>query len=136
MEYPEIIIDTNVFIEHQRKQNKKNSKLTWLVENYDIVTTAITVYELFAGAVTTRHEEDIRNLLFGVKILGFDSESAEIAAKERLRLLKQNKQFEIRDILIAGIAIKHQIPLATLNIKHFVDFINIELVSMEVNFFE
>ena len=55
MEYPEIIIDTNVFIEHQRKQNK---------------------------------------------------------------------QFEIRDILIAGIVIKHQLPLATLNSKHFADFID------------
>ena len=47
MEYTEIIIDTNVFVEHQRKQNKESSKLTRLVENYDIVTTAITVYELF-----------------------------------------------------------------------------------------
>ena len=139
MEYPEIIINTNVFIEHQRKQNKKNSKLTRLVENYDIATifvlnftskiefktkTTITVYELFAGAVTPRHEEDIRNLLFGVRILRLDRESAEIAAKERLRLLKQNKQFEIRDILIAGIVIKHQLPLATLNVKHFADFID------------
>ena len=130
MEYPEIIIDTNVFIEHQRKQNKKNSKLTQLVENYNIATTVITVYELFAGAVTQRHEEDIRNLLFGVRILRLDRESAEVAAKERLRLLKQNKQFEIRDILIAGIVIKHQLPLATLNVKHFADFIDIELVSI------
>jgi len=56
MEYPEIIIDTNVFIEHQRKQNKKNSKLTRLVKN--------------------------------------------------------------------------KLPLATLNVKHFVDFIDIELVPM------
>jgi len=115
----QIIVDTNVFIKHQRKKNKKNSKLTQLVKNYDIVTTAITVYELFAGAVTQRHEEDIKNLLFGVEVLHLDKESAEVSAKERLRLLKQNKQFEIRDILVAGIVIKNQLPLAT------------ELVSME-----
>ena len=130
MEYSQIIVDTNVFVKHQRKKNKKNSKLTQLVKNYNIVTTAITVYELFAGAVTPRHEEDIKNLLFGVEVLQLDKESAEISAKERLRLLKQNKQFEIRDILLAGIVIKSQLPLATLNVKHFVDFRDIELLEM------
>lgn len=131
MEYSQIIVDTNVFInKHQRKKDKKNSKLTQLVKNY-IVTTAITVYELFAGVVTLRHEEDIKNLLFGVEVLQLDKESAEILAKERLRLLKQNRQFKIRDILVAGIVIKNQLPLATFNVKHFVDFRDIELVSME-----
>ncbi len=95
------------------------------------MTTSITVYELFAGAVNPAIEQDVKNLLFGLEVLSLDAESGEIAARERRRLLKENKQFDVRDILIAGIVLKHKLPLATLNPKHFSDFDGLQMVRIE-----
>ena len=131
MAYPTIIVDTNIFIEHFRKQNKINSTLSKLACKYKIATTSITVYELLMGAITPDHETDLKNILFGLFVYSFDEEAAKIAAQQRIKLIKKNKQFEIRDILIAGVVLKEKLPLATLNSKHFQDFINIELINIE-----
>ena len=124
-----IILDTNIFIDHLRKVKKETSFLTQLAQKYTFSTTSISVYELLVGAKTPQHKIDIENLLFGVEIFPFDRQAAEIASEERSRLIKLNKQFEIRDIFIAGICLKSKLPLATLNEKHFKDFLNIKILN-------
>ena len=38
--YKIMLMDTNIFIEHQRKQKKEHSKLAKLVKQYNLVTTS------------------------------------------------------------------------------------------------
>lgn len=118
-----IILDTNIFIDYLRKSKKDTSILIQLAQQYTFATTSISVYELLVGAKTPQHKIDI-------EILPFDRQAAEIASEERSRLIKLNRQFEIRDIFIAGICLKNRLTLATLNQKHFKDFINLKILSL------
>lgn len=129
MATPLILADTSIFIEYLRKQKKDRSILYQLTTRYRLATSVITVYELFTGAISPAHEQRVHDILFAVEILSLDKSAAEIAARERLRLLELNRQFEIRDILIAGTAMRHNLALATLNVKHFQDF-DLELVEL------
>lgn len=122
-----IVVDTNIFIDHFRKNNKAETTLAKLSQTYRLATTSITVYELFLGAVTPAHKADLEKLLLGVTVYSLDEGAAQIAAQEKLRLLKE---IEIRDTLIAGIVLQNQLPLATLNPKHFEHFRDIELVKL------
>jgi len=45
-----ILIDTSIFIEHLRKQNKETSILYNILDDWDIFTSAVVEFELYAGA--------------------------------------------------------------------------------------
>ena len=119
MEAGSILIDTSIIIDHLRKKNKKKSRLFNIIENYDLFISTITIYELFAGALDETKRKDINDFLILAEILPFTRETAECAGDIYLTLRNQNELIDARDIFIAATALIHQLPLMTLNVKHF-----------------
>lgn len=117
MEDRRVLVDTSIFIDYFRKENKKKTKLYLLrKEKYEIVTSSICYFEYMSGS----KNEAFDKLLFqNIEVIDFDKEQAFIASKTFKDLKRKNALIEFRDILIAASAITLKIPLVTLNRKHF-----------------
>ena len=114
-----MVIDTNIFIQHLREKNKSGTILSGLAKQKQFFITSITLFELLTGATNDNKKEDINKLTKGIPILNLDKDSAKIAAEVYLNLKSKNHSIEFRDIFIAAICIKNDLPLKTLNKKHF-----------------
>jgi tRNA(fMet)-specific endonuclease VapC len=72
------------------------------------------------GAISPEKEDDIRLLTEDLFVLPFTDLVAARAAKIYHQLRSGNKMIEFRDIFIAATCLVNDLPLATLNKKHFV----------------
>ena len=114
-----MVIDTSVFIEFLRSNDKKDTTLYKLPDNTVYSLSAVTLFELFMGATTVDKKKDISLLTEGLNILSFNNDVAAKAGEIYHQLRKDNKMIEFRDIFIAATCIIYELPLVTLNIKHF-----------------
>ena len=78
MEYNRVLVDTSIFIDYFRKENKLKTKLYLLQkENYKITTSAICYFEYMSGSKNV----DFDKLLFKyIEIFTFDKNQAYIAS--------------------------------------------------------
>jgi len=129
MESRLICLDTSVFIDYFRKKNKESTLLFQLADQRKtFLTTSITKFEVLRGA--TKAQQFFWETVFGrIDVLPFDDESANIATEIFRKLKSQNKLIGIPDLLIASVAIQHQLPLATLNIREFEKVNDLKLYS-------
>jgi tRNA(fMet)-specific endonuclease VapC len=114
-----MVIDTGIFIEHIRAKDKLHTTLYLLPENTELFVSAISMYELYMGATTKEKENDIRALTEDLQVLPFTDAVALKASQLYHLLKKENKLIEFRDIFIAATCIVNDLPLITLNKKHF-----------------
>ena len=84
-----------------------------------MMVSAVTVYELFFGATDPSKQADVEKLIKPLPILPFDASAAQKAAEIGQILKKQNQQIGTRDLYIAATALLHNLPIFTLNRKHF-----------------
>ena len=114
-----ILIDTSILIDYYRKTDKANSMWIALVrQGYEFSISAITKYEIYSGA--TRGQLDFWvNIMQAINILSFDGTTVNAAVRINTILKKKRKQIDLADLFIAATAIANNLPLATLNIKHF-----------------
>lgn len=123
----EIMVDTSILIDYYRKSDKNNAVWVGLVkQGYGFSISAITKYEIFAGA-TQGQLEFWNEVLSAVKVIPLDESAADIAVEININLKRKRKQIAIADLFIAATAISHDLPFATLNTKHFdrIDGLNI-----------
>jgi len=96
-----------------------------------IWTTAVTVFEIELGLQTMsagRRQEALRRdfqrcfqeILQG-RVLDFNASAAKETAVIASRRRREGRVDELRDSMIAGIAIAHRATLATRNARHFAD---------------
>lgn len=127
-----IILDTNVV--SALMQSRRNAELErWLNRNPPDAfwLTALSVFELRYGieklAVGRQRQEledalnrilelDIRN-----DILSLDERAAAAAASIAVARERIGRPADLRDTLIAGIAVAHRADIATRNVRHFQD---------------
>jgi len=128
LEYSEVLIDTSLIIEYLRKTNKEKTLFWEIINTYECYISSVTVFELYSGAKETSHYEALDTVLAYLTILPFDTEQAKISSSLFQKLKAKNKLIEFRDIFIASSAIAKQIPLATLNKKHFKRIDALELI--------
>jgi predicted nucleic acid-binding protein len=114
-----MVIDTGVFIEHLRAKDKRNTTLYLLPDDTELFISSVSMYELYMGATTEEKENDIIAITEDIQILPFTATVAHKAAHLYHLLKKQNKLIEFRDIFIAATCIVNELPLVTLNKKHF-----------------
>lgn len=114
-----MVIDTNIFIEYLRAKDKTATKLYQLSENPELFISAISLYELYMGANTAAKEQDIRTLTEDIIILPFTDQIAIKSAQIYHQLKAKNQIIEFRDIFIAATCIVNDLPIKTLNTKHF-----------------
>ncbi len=71
------------------------------------------------GATTKDKERDVKMLTEDLSILPFTDAVSIQAAQIYHRLRLSNQMIEFRDIFIAATCIVNELPIATLNKKHF-----------------
>lgn len=114
-----MVVDTGVFIDFLRAKDKSKTILSNLPDSTAIFISAVTLYELNMGASNEQKKKDVNLLTESVPSLSFTREIAIEAADIYLELRKSNKLIEFRDIFIAATARVNDLPVLTLNKKHF-----------------
>ncbi len=114
-----MVIDTSIFIEHLRAKDKFATTLYQLTNDNELFISSISLYELYMGAATKEKEKDVQSLTDDLAILPFTNLVAIKAAEIYHALRRSNQVIEFRDIFIAATCIVHELPIVTLNKKHF-----------------
>ena len=114
-----VCIDTDIIIDHLRGKGQGVKIFEKVIQYYAPVTTYVNKFELFCGARSKYEIGIIKETLLGFLVLAFDDTACEEAGGIYRELKTHGSLIGIRDIMIAGIAIAHNIPLATNNIKDF-----------------
>jgi predicted nucleic acid-binding protein len=94
-------------------------------------TTAITLMEIRFGinllprkrqrSSLERYLDKILNEILGARVIAFEASAATATAALMADRQRRGRRGDIRDSMIAGIAIAHQATLATRNVRHFED---------------
>ena len=124
-----ILIDTSIFIDHLRKQNKATSILYNTLDVWDIFTSAVVEFELYAGATDSQKRQDVEELLAWSVVLPMTSDVAQSAAAIYRQMKQVNQLIDVRDIFIAATAQVHNLPLMTLNQNHFSRVTGLQLLT-------
>lgn len=123
-----ILLDSSILIDLFRKKNKEKTLFYRLSKTeVSFCISSITNYEIGIGnrKSHTAYWESLSN---NFKVLSFDKSCSEKAVTIYLELLKDNKMIDLADIIIGATALTHNIPLATLNRKHFERIKGLEII--------
>ncbi len=123
-----VLADTSVLIDFFRKTDKVNSRLLGLVrQDYMFCISAITEFEIYTGATENQYQY-WNDFLRKTQVLSFDKDVVKVAVEISKALKHKRKQIDMADLFIAATAIDNNMPLATLNKKHFERIDKLELV--------
>ena len=127
-----IILDTNILSALMLRVPERVVEL-WLDRQarMSVWTTSVTVFEIRYGLAAmpagrrrteqnTLFERVINEKLEG-RVLAFDEPAAEEAAVLMAERRRTGRTGELRDTMIAGIALAQRATLATRNVRHFDD---------------
>jgi predicted nucleic acid-binding protein len=118
-----LIVDTDILIDLLRKKDYAVLLIEKLEEEIYLATSAINAFELYRGAYKSQNQEknlaSVKGLLNSLLILNTDEDSMEIAGKITASLERTGNMMDIRDLLIASIALVNGFGVLTNNIKHF-----------------
>lgn len=126
-----ILLDTDMLSGLMRPQPEA-AVVAWLDRQprISVWITAITVLEIRFGIALmppgsrrTRLEGAFDRAIEKIegRIVSFDAPAAEEAANLMAERRRQGRPIELRDTMIAGVAIAQRATLATRNIRHFAD---------------
>jgi len=127
----DIMLDASVPIEYFRAKNKENTVLSQIARKYD--TQSISVIAKLEVLYGVRAEMFAYwNTVFAsMTVVDFTDEMVAKAHEIILDLKRKNCLIDMADLMIAATAIVRQIPLATLNRKHFERIEGLMLVDGE-----
>jgi tRNA(fMet)-specific endonuclease VapC len=90
-----------------------------LPSNAILYVSAITVFELFSGATNADKYDKVQKLLQDVLILPMTASVGEKAGEIFRMLRSTGLMIELSDIFIAATALANNLPVKTLNTRHF-----------------
>ena len=133
-----IILDTNVLSALMR-QSPDPKVVAWLDRQprSSIWTTAISVLEVRFGLEITSNGKRRSSLVrafdalleaIGGRVAPFDAGAAEAASDLMASRRRKGRPGDLRDTMIAGIAVARHAALATRNVAHFED-ISVPLIN-------
>lgn len=114
-----ILADTDVLIDYLLGIEPVASQVIACVDADNLVTSAITCFELLSGARDNKRGEKTRRLVAALQVVALDRQAATRAAQVRQDLAKAGDSIPMADSLIAGIALVNNLELLTHNRKHF-----------------
>jgi tRNA(fMet)-specific endonuclease VapC len=124
-----ILLDSSILIELFRKKDKEKTIFYSLSQSYsDLCISSITYYEIGVGNRKS-HADYWESLSDNLNVIPFDKACSNSAVTIYLDLLKANKMIDLADILIGATDLTHNIPIATLNIKHFDRIERLEIIK-------
>ena len=131
-----LIVDTDILIDLLRKKDYAVSLIKKLEHGVELATSAINAFELYRGAYKSRNQEknlaSVKGLLNSLRILNTDEDSMEIAGKITASLERDGNMMDIRDLLIASIALVNGFGILTNNVRHFNKIKHLRVVSGKV----
>lgn len=124
-----ILLDTSVLIDFLRKKNKAKSFLFSLLEQYTTFQlSVISKFEVQIGKADGQ-DEFWKNIFAQMDILPLNEACTDCASVLHRQLKAENKLIGLPDLLIAATAITYNVPLATLNVKHFERIKALEIIT-------
>ena len=114
-----MVVDTSIFIDFLRAKDKTTTALFQIPDATQISISSVTLYELLMGAYSPDKVNDIKLLTEDLPVLPFNEDVAHKASDIYHQLRQVNKMIEFRDIFIAATALVYNMPVKTLNKKHF-----------------
>ncbi len=114
-----MVVDTSIFIEYLRAKDKKKSALFAIPDSTQLFVSSVTMYELLMGATDENKQKDIKLLPEDLPVLPFDESVSKKPAEIYHQLRLENNMIDFRDIFIAVTCLVFELPLKTLNKKHF-----------------
>jgi tRNA(fMet)-specific endonuclease VapC len=124
------ILDSSMLIHHARSRNKRNSFFSRSLLVYYPNLSVISVYEIEFGAYRAGRASDIEPLQVSFNILPLTEQIARRAAVLEANLIRQNLQIGIKDTFIAATCLIHNLPLLTVNMRHFDRIAGLELIDL------
>ena len=123
-----ILLDSSVLIELFKSKDKEKTLFYTLLETEnDFGISIVTHYELGIGS-NEKQTAFWNEFLTSVTIFKFDTNCSIVAIDIYKQLKANSKLIDLADILIASTSVANQIPLATLNLKHFERIKGLEIV--------
>jgi predicted nucleic acid-binding protein len=114
-----IVVDTDVLIDYLAGQEPAAGRVAVELETDSFGTTAVTRFELLAGARNRTAQDLVLRLLDAIPTLPLDRRAADRAADIQRALGRKGGGIGMADSLIAGIVLTHDAMLLTRNRKHF-----------------
>jgi len=115
----DICIDTGPLIAYLKGREPGATAVEEAVKQCNCFVTAITVYELLFGVARARKEIGEDALLGVMTTASFNETAARQAARLHDQLIRTNHDIGVKDVLIAAICLERNLPLLTLNERHF-----------------
>lgn len=119
MDITHICIDTGPLISFLKGREPGATAVERVVRELDCFVTTITTYELLFGVARAGRQIGEETLLGVMQRLSLDDRAARRAAQLHDELIRRNEDIGIKDVLIAAICLEHDLPLFTLNERHF-----------------
>ena len=125
-----ICLDSSVLINHYREKQKSNTFFYKLLKEYDgFVLSIVAQFEVLIGASKVADEKIWADFFLDVLILPYTPVINKIAIEASKRLRKSGQQLEFKDLIIGSTAMQVNLPLATLNEKHFDKLDNLAIIT-------
>ena len=126
-----ILLDTSILIDYFRKTRKEKTFFVELSEQYDFFAiSVVTKFEIYIGS--NELQKDFWDKVFEeFTILPLSEECSDTAVEIQQKLKKLGEPIDFADLLIAATAKYHNLPVATMNIKHFKRITDLEIITKE-----
>ena len=126
-----IVADSDVLIDFLAGRDPAAARVEIELGTDTFATTAVSRFELLAGARDRVAEGVVRRLLDALPTLPLERESADQAAAVRRALEGRGASIGMADSLIAGIVLVHDGILLTRNRMHFERVEGLKLASLD-----
>lgn len=130
------LIDTD-WVVHYFKGRQEIVKRLNALEDGSLAISVVTLAELYDGLYGShnpgKREQDLKNFLQGVTVLGLDAETCRLFGQERSRLRQAGNLPGDMDLLIGATALRHDLTILTNNSNHFgrIEGLRIESLTAE-----
>lgn len=125
-----VVADTDLLIDFLRGRGAGARLVRTLLTERRLRLTAVTGFELRVGADFLQRREDIMRL-FRSRTVAVDLASALRGGEVAVYLREQGQDIGFADCLQAGICLRHGLPLATRNRRHFERVDGLRLLDIE-----
>ncbi len=127
-----VVVDTDLVIDFLRGRGPGASLVRILLEQQRLRLTAVSAFELRMGTDFLTRRDDILRLIRR-RTYPVDAASALRAAEVASELRGSGQQIGFADCLVAGVCLRHELPLATRDRRHFERIVGLQLVNVDTS---